>query len=352
MKVFGQLERAQIEVLAADPTGADLVIGRMWYRSDTDRFRVYDGAAVQEFVDLVAAQTLQNKILSSPTINTPTVSGASTYDELGSTPSNPAAGNHKLYYKNDGELYTLNSAGTEVALSGGDNILTYVTKTNNATLLDSETYVDVTTGALNISLTLPASPANGQRHVIRKADSGIGYVALLGTINGVVNFIMYEQYDTVEVIYNGTDWNLKNTERTEFVSAESATKTPTASSVWMQMTGNSVTLNPGVWIIHGTVYFSRSTDPAYTGFLPAWKAANGGDSASEPANISFADTPLPANGRLTIDVSTNVTEFSMTMPSFRVDSDISRTIYLVPYAGITTPANARVYTVIYAERVK
>lgn len=30
------------------------------------------------------------------------------------TPSNPAATLHKLYFKSDGSIYTLNSAGTEV----------------------------------------------------------------------------------------------------------------------------------------------------------------------------------------------------------------------------------------------
>ena len=119
MKVYGQLERAQIEVLAADPTGSDLVIGRLWFRSDTQRFRVYDGSTIIEFVDLLSAQTLQNKILASPTLQTPRIEGESTYTQVGSTPSNPAAGEHKTYFKNDGKLYTLDENGNEVEVGSG-----------------------------------------------------------------------------------------------------------------------------------------------------------------------------------------------------------------------------------------
>jgi microcystin-dependent protein len=118
-KIYGQLERAQIEGLTSDPTGINLVVGRLWYRTDTLRYKVYDGTATQEFVDLILAQTLQNKILESAQLNTPTIQGDTTINELGSTPANPAAGNHKLYYKNDGKLYTLDSAGNEVEVGSG-----------------------------------------------------------------------------------------------------------------------------------------------------------------------------------------------------------------------------------------
>lgn len=53
-----------------------------------------------------------------------TVSGTKTFDKelvmLGiSTPSNPSAGDYKLYFKTDGNLYKLNSAGTEAQVGGG-----------------------------------------------------------------------------------------------------------------------------------------------------------------------------------------------------------------------------------------
>jgi hypothetical protein len=161
MLFHGMLERAQIEVLTADPTGVDLIVGRLWYRSDTKLFKVYDGTAVQEFVDLATAQTLQNKVLASPSITgfvdiqevaspaTPSAgnsrvyakndgrlykkddngievaviegdaAGAVLFDEIASTPTTPGAGVKKVYAKNDGKMYTLNSAGEEVELGAG-----------------------------------------------------------------------------------------------------------------------------------------------------------------------------------------------------------------------------------------
>jgi len=40
-------------------------------------------------------------------------------EHQGSTPSNPAAGRNKVYYKTDGKLYQLNSAGSETLLGAG-----------------------------------------------------------------------------------------------------------------------------------------------------------------------------------------------------------------------------------------
>lgn len=55
--------------------------------------------------------TMTNKTLTSPTINTPTVDVPLFDDQT--TPSNPSAGFYKVYVKNDGNMYILNSAGTE-----------------------------------------------------------------------------------------------------------------------------------------------------------------------------------------------------------------------------------------------
>lgn len=62
-------------------------------------------------------QTLSAKTLSSPTINTPTIDIQTLPHQT--TPANPAAGNIKIYPKNDDSLYTLDSAGNEVALGSG-----------------------------------------------------------------------------------------------------------------------------------------------------------------------------------------------------------------------------------------
>jgi hypothetical protein len=119
MKVYSQLEKAQIENLTSDPTGTGLVAGRMWYRTDTKTFKVYDGAAVQEFVDLTSAQALSSKTLTTPTVNASAV-----FQEI-ATPAAPSAGNRKIYPKTDG-WYEQNSAGVESPLgSGGSGVKNY-----------------------------------------------------------------------------------------------------------------------------------------------------------------------------------------------------------------------------------
>lgn len=59
---------------------------------------------------------LQN--LNSPTITTPTID-VITLDGQASTPSSPAAGYYKVYIKDDGRAYMVNSAGLESGLGGG-----------------------------------------------------------------------------------------------------------------------------------------------------------------------------------------------------------------------------------------
>lgn len=113
MKIFGQLEKAQLENLTVDPTGTGLVPGVVWYRTDQKLFKVYDGTVVQTFVDLNTAQTLSNKILASPELT-----GAITFNQT-TTPTTPAVGKNKFYYKTDGLLYTLDSAGNEALVGSG-----------------------------------------------------------------------------------------------------------------------------------------------------------------------------------------------------------------------------------------
>jgi len=72
MHVNGQLTKAVIERVIADPAPLVTTIGRMVYRTDTQTFKVQNTATTwQEFVDLSSAQTLQNKILSNPVLTGP-----------------------------------------------------------------------------------------------------------------------------------------------------------------------------------------------------------------------------------------------------------------------------------------
>lgn len=63
---------------------------------------------------LTGTETLTNKTLTTPTIDIPLMSQQT-------TPSNPASGYYKVYFKSDGSMYTLNSSGVESAVSTSSN---------------------------------------------------------------------------------------------------------------------------------------------------------------------------------------------------------------------------------------
>lgn len=47
MKIFGELESAQIENLGSDPAGTGLVAGRIWLNTTTGQYKFYDGSAIK-----------------------------------------------------------------------------------------------------------------------------------------------------------------------------------------------------------------------------------------------------------------------------------------------------------------
>lgn len=111
MKVYSQLEKAQLENTTSD-TGS-LPKGMITYRTDLNIAKVSNGTSMLALIDESTAQTLSNKTYASPIIT-----GAEQFNQI-TTPATPASGNNKLYFKADGKLYTLDSAGNEAAVGSG-----------------------------------------------------------------------------------------------------------------------------------------------------------------------------------------------------------------------------------------
>lgn len=107
MKVFSQLEKAQLENTTSDT--AALPKGMVTYRTDVNRAKVSNGTAQREIVDEDAF---------SPT-------------EI-ATPAVPVAGRRKTYFKTDGNLYQLDSAGVErpIGTGGGGGSLQWIEAEN------------------------------------------------------------------------------------------------------------------------------------------------------------------------------------------------------------------------------
>lgn len=69
----------------------------------------------------------------------------------------------------------------------------------------------VTTAGGAVTMTLPAaSTADGHEYTVTKTNSGTNTLTIDGnsseTINGATTLVMYEQYETVKIYCNGTEW--------------------------------------------------------------------------------------------------------------------------------------------------
>jgi len=123
MKVFGQLEKAQLENTTSDT--ASHPKGMITYRTDLNQAKVSNGTSYKLLIDEDSTQTLSNKTYASPSI-TGALNAAQT-----TTPANPASGENKLYFKADGKLYTLDAAGNEALVgSGGGGVKNLITNGN------------------------------------------------------------------------------------------------------------------------------------------------------------------------------------------------------------------------------
>lgn len=111
MKVFSQLEKAQLENTTSDT--ASHPKGMITYRTDLNQAKVSNGTTYKLLIDEDSTQTLSNKTYASPI-----TSGAITAAQT-TTPANPSSGSNKLYFKADGKLYTLDAAGNEAMVGSG-----------------------------------------------------------------------------------------------------------------------------------------------------------------------------------------------------------------------------------------
>lgn len=98
--------------------------------------------------------------------------------------------------------------------SGNSNIfgnyLTVLTKTANYTIGIYDYYIRVSCSTVDINITLPTAPTIGTTFVIKKIDSTTKKVSIIGTVDGLTTQALTEQYDTITVTYNGTNWDIIN----------------------------------------------------------------------------------------------------------------------------------------------
>lgn len=155
MNVYGQLFRAQLETLAADPSSA--AVGRVLWNTTDGRPKFDDGTAIRAFLtsdqkcifgtDLTPSNNVRFNRSGAATLefltgNDTTAEGDSnpsswanvkakiggsnvdtflTYQEQSSVATSPDAGSRYMYFKTDGKLYSKNSGGTETVVGGSSS---------------------------------------------------------------------------------------------------------------------------------------------------------------------------------------------------------------------------------------
>lgn len=110
-----------------------------------------------------------------------------------------------------------------------------------------------TAGAGGFTVTLPAVSRNAQVQV-KKVDSGAGTITVSpasGTIDGAASYALVVQYDSVTLVCDGTNWNIKNpfvgnAGQEAVIRANSLNQLATATGNYSMGTHRLTSLSPGI----------------------------------------------------------------------------------------------------------
>lgn len=131
----------------------------------------------------------------------------------------------------------------------------------------------------------------------------------------------------------------------EFLTASSSQETVPSTAVWIAMTGNSITLTPGTWLLYGKVQWNNSGTANFGRVRGIWATADGDDTSTTPATPT-----LEAGQASTINlIDSNIGDITMTPARLTVTANTD--IFLVPRSDTGTAANQRVISHISAERI-
>lgn len=154
-----------------------------------------------------------------------------------------------------------------------------------------------------------------------------------------------------------------------FLGNTSSEKSVASDQDWLQMTGNSVTLTAGTWLVHGQIIFSNNgSDADYDNLSYVVSTANGADDANMPTAVSTTgNVTLKAGitspegaasdagfGDGVFDVSTAdiVRKYNKTTQTVAIAVSANTEIFLVPYVDSAgTATNGRVITNIWAQKI-
>ena len=113
------------------------------------------------------------------------------------------------------DYYTKSEVDTAISGVSGDSSVAkdVVVKTDSGNVTaTSSNHIIIINKVIGeaTSVTLPASPAVGKMVIVKdgKGDANVNSITIVGTIDGAVNASIDAAYESVTVVYNGTQWNI------------------------------------------------------------------------------------------------------------------------------------------------
>lgn len=270
--IYGELWRAQLERLSADPSSG--VASRVIWNTTEGRAKYDTGSAYRAFlanddklvignnatannnvrINRSAASTVQF-LLGGDTTVEGSAASSSAWGKVQSklagclvddyvdfteaaAPSSPAASTLRLYATTGEKLAYKNSAGTVITIDTTPS-LAVVSKTANYTATTSDNVVLCDATGAAFTIILPTAVGNtGKNLIIVKTDSTANIVTIDGnaseTIDGSLTVICEVQYERISIVSNGTNWNIVSRD----FPAVSARATFSGSSSTLSFTAN------------------------------------------------------------------------------------------------------------------
>lgn len=141
------------------------------------------------------AQTLSGKTFSDA------ITGAQI-----TTPSNPASGYNKIYFKSDDKPYVLDSAGNETDIISGDSTLNIASKSANYTVTTNDDLLLADSSGGAFTFTMPTeADSSGLVFTFKKTSSDFNAVTIDNDAAGEITTINTEG-ETVKITSDGTSW--------------------------------------------------------------------------------------------------------------------------------------------------
>lgn len=157
------------------------------------------------------------------------------------------------------------------------------------TTTDGVSVVSMTTGASNVTVTLPAVASSGGRILtIKKIDSGAGTITITpngGTINGNTTNVLTAQYSWITMYCNGANWFVTSV----FDYLQGSANEIAAGTSGQNNDAVTLSVPPGLWDATGSARVSSGT---MTGQI--WLVGIGTVSGNTGPNLP---TGLPAKSQ-------------------------------------------------------